>query len=111
MSDVIYRESELAAKRIRAFRKTRHITTEQLAAALTKNGYPTTRSVLANIENGRFRTVPIDLVVAAMRFFEVSLGGFMNGPLCNDCNDKPPSQFICKTCRRTTDARGELVAC
>lgn len=112
MSDVIiYEVSEQAAKRLRAFRKTRRITGEQLANALTKNGYPITRSVLANYENGRFRTVPIDLVVAAMRYFGVGLTGFMTGPLCNSCDDRPPQQFICKTCQRTTDARGELVAC
>lgn len=107
----IYEVSERAAIRIRAFRKTRRITGEMLAAKLTKAGYPITRSALANYENGRFRTVPLDLAVAAMKVFEVGFSAFMNGPLCGTCEDKPPFGFICQTCHRTTDARGEVVVC
>lgn len=107
----VHEESERAAMRIRAFRKTRRITGEVLAARLTKAGYPITRSVLANYENGRFRTVPLDLVVAAMKVFDVNFGEFMLGPLCGTCLDKPPLGFNCRTCHRTTDARGEVVAC
>lgn len=103
--------SKEAAARIRAFRKTRRLTGDQLAHGLTKMGYPITRSVLANFENGRFKTVPLDLVVAAMRYFGVSFTAFMQGPLCNGCDDAPPQQFICKTCNRTTNQRGELVSC
>jgi transcriptional regulator with XRE-family HTH domain len=107
----IYEVSERAAERIRAFRKTRRITGDQLALGLTRNGYPITRSVLANYENGRFKTVPLDMVVAAMRYFHVSFSDFMTGPLCGSCNDKPPAQYICKTCNRTTNQLGELVSC
>lgn len=112
MADVfIYEVSERAAERIRAFRKTRRITGDQCAHGLTKHGYPITRSVLANYENGRFKTVPLDMVVAAMRYFQVSFSGFMTGPLCNSCEDNPPQQYICKTCNRTTNQAGELVSC
>jgi transcriptional regulator with XRE-family HTH domain len=106
-----YEVSERAAIRIRAFRKTRRISAELLAEKLTKAGYPITRSALANFENGRFRTVPLDLVVAAMKVFEVGFGTFMQGPLCGTCADKPPLGFGCQTCKRTMTERGELVAC
>lgn len=95
-----YEVSQRAARRIRAIRKTRRITGEALAAKLTQAGYPITRSALANFENGRFRTVPLDLVVAAMRVFDVTFNGFMAGPLCNTCVDKPPVGFVCGTCHR-----------
>jgi transcriptional regulator with XRE-family HTH domain len=107
----IYEVSERAAIRIRAFRKMRRISGEELAAKLTAAGYPITRSVLANYENGRFKTVPLDMVVAAMRVYEVSFSGFMTGPLCGTCQDKPQPGFMCQTCRRATNARGEVVAC
>lgn len=103
--------SRRAAVRLRQFRKTRRITAEQLAAGFTELGYPVSRSVLANYENGRFRTVPLDLVVTAMRYFDVSFTHFMTGPLCNGCDDKPPLNFMCRICKRTTNERGELVVC
>jgi transcriptional regulator with XRE-family HTH domain len=107
----IYGISNRASKRIRAFRKTRRITGEALASELTQAGYPITRSVLANVENGRFKTVSVDLVVAAMRVYGVTFNDFMSGPLCGTCDDAPPSGFVCQTCLRTTNTRGEVVAC
>ena|SRR5687768_1354578 len=110
MTTEIYEVSERAAMRIRAFRKTRRITGEALAAKLTQAGYPITRSVLANYENGRFKTVPVDMVVAAMKVYDVGFHAFMTGPLCGTCSDRPPLGFLCQTCNRTYSATVELVA-
>lgn len=98
-------------RRIREFRKTRRISGEQLAEGLTKQGFPMTRSVLSNYENGRFRTVPVDFLDAAMRFFGVSYNHFFHGPLCSSCDDDPPVQYICKVCQRTRNSDGELTRC
>lgn len=103
--------SNRTAIRIRNIRKVRRITAEQLANGLTKNGYPVTRSILANYENARFKTLPVDLVAAAMRFYGVTFDRLLNGPLCNGCDDAPPQTFICKVCLRTTDANGNLIQC
>lgn len=92
-----------AAERIRAFRKARRITGDSFAAQLTRAGYPISRSVLTNFETGRFRHVPVDLVVAAMKVLGVGFHGFMVGPLCGTCDDEPPQGFICQTCLRSVD--------
>lgn len=92
-----------AAERMRAFRKARRITGETFASQLTRAGYPISRTVLTNFETGRFKHVPVDLVVAAMKVLGVGFHQFMVGPLCGTCNDKPPTGFICQTCLRTED--------
>lgn len=103
--------SEKAAERIRAFRTTRRISAEKLAQELTAGGYAISRGALANIENKRFKTVPVDLLARLMWYFDVSYGGFFGGPLCNGCRDDPPKAYICKVCGRTRGDNGELVKC
>jgi transcriptional regulator with XRE-family HTH domain len=103
--------SQEVAERLRAIRMTRGVIGDDLAKALTELGYPMSRGMLANIENGRFRTVPVDLVVTAMTYFDMNFGAFMRGPLCSGCQDDPPVNFICALCRRTKDQRGKLVKC
>lgn len=99
-----------AAERMRAFRKTRRITGESFAAQLTRAGYPVSRSVLTNFETGRFKHVPVDLIVAAMKVLGVSFHQFMVGPLCGTCKDQPPTGFICQTCLRTDEEPGGVAA-
>jgi transcriptional regulator with XRE-family HTH domain len=99
------------AQRLRALRTTRRISGDELARGLSEQGYQITRSVLANIENGRFRTIPIDLFAVLLDYFDVSYYAFFSGPLCNGCNDDPPKSYICKVCGRTRDQAGELVKC
>lgn len=111
MSDAFETSREVAT-RLRAFRTTRGLTGEQMAKMLTDNGYPITRSVLANIENMRFRSLSVDLVFAAIKALQLAnIGEFFVGPLCNGCFDNPPVEYICKTCGRTKNADGELVRC
>lgn len=111
MSDPFETSKEVAT-RLRAFRTTRGLTGAQMAELLTDHGYPVTRSVLANIENMRFKTLPVDLVFAAVS--GLGLNGvphFFHGPLCDGCSDNPPQSYICKVCGRTRNADGELVKC
>jgi transcriptional regulator with XRE-family HTH domain len=103
--------SGLVANRVRALRTTRRISGDRFAQDITDRGYPLTRSMLANIENGRFRTVPVDFFIASMQYFDLKYEDFFFGPLCSACQDDPPQQFVCKTCRRTRDPDGELVKC
>lgn len=104
-----YDASHHVAERLRDFRKVRRITGDQFARGLTINGYPMTRPNWSAIENGRTKSVPLDLVVAAARFLKVPLGQLFDGPLCGTCNDDPPVRFICRTCLRTRNSGGELI--
>lgn len=99
-----------AAARLRDFRKTRRITGESFAAQLTRAGYPISRSVLTNFETGRFRHVPVDLIVAAMKVLGVGFHSFMVGPLCGTCNDEPPPGFQCQTCLRSDGSTEDVAA-
>lgn len=99
--------SEQAADRLKQFRTVRKITGQELADGLTHHGYPLTRSVLANIENKRIRSIPVDLIMAAMKFFEVSFQGFFSGPLCTVCDGHPPSGFTCNMCGTTAQRLGD----
>lgn len=103
--------SAQVADRMRAIRKRRRITVDRLAGGLTKNGYSVSRSVLSNYENGRFHTVPADLVAAAMKFFDMGYSAFMSGPLCGACGDLPPHGFVCRTCGYAENEDGTLVKC
>lgn len=103
--------SSEVASRVRAFRTTRRISGDELVKGLDELGYKITRSVLANIENGRFKTIPIDLFAMLLEYFDVSYYSFFSGPLCNGCSDDPPKAYICKVCGRTRDATGDLVKC
>lgn len=102
--------SEQVIERLRLIRKTCCITGEQLAKGLTEHGYPITRSVISNMENGRFKTVPIDLVMAAMSFLQRDFATLLYGPLCTNCGDDPPSLYVCRICGRTRE-KGQLVKC
>jgi transcriptional regulator with XRE-family HTH domain len=102
--------SEQFIERLRDIRKTCCITGEQLAKGLTEHGHPITRSVISNMENGRFKTVSIDLVMAAMSFLQRDLPTLLYGPLCTNCNDNPPQLFACRICNRYWE-KGKLVRC
>ncbi|WP_158719328.1 hypothetical protein [Streptomyces sp. NBRC 110035] len=74
-----------------------------LAEALSANGYPTTRAVLANQDCGRVRTVPVDFVVAAARVFGVTVGELLEDIACSVCRGEPPEGFTCNTCGTTRE--------
>lgn len=102
--------SEQFIERLRDIRTTCCITGEQLAKGLTEHGYTVTRSVISNMENGRFKSVPIDLVMAAMSFLQRDFATLLYGPLCTNCNDNPPPLFTCRICSRAWE-KGSLVKC
>lgn len=103
--------SAQAAARIRAFRTVRRISGTKFANGVTAQGYHLSRSVLANIENGRFKSISLDLLLVVMDYLDVTWYGFFEGPLCNGCHDDPPKTYICKVCGRSRDNAGELVKC
>jgi hypothetical protein len=110
-------QSELAAKRVRELRLTRHLTLVEAANEITDCGYPISMGTLHYIETGQRKSLPFDFVVAAAAFFTPGYGApnipaFLYGPLCSDCQDQPPSKFICRTCRRSWNDEGtELIPC
>jgi transcriptional regulator with XRE-family HTH domain len=52
------------ADRVRAIRKDLGLAAEQLAAAMTAQGIPWQRSIVANLENGRRESVSVDELIA-----------------------------------------------
>jgi transcriptional regulator with XRE-family HTH domain len=90
--------SEQVMARIRRFRKTRGMSAQALADAITEHGYAISRSVLANQEARRIQTVPVDLAKAAADVFGIPIGDLFEGPFCSTCRDEPPSGFTCNAC-------------
>ncbi len=101
--------SKTAAKRIRAFRDRRRLSARELAEGLTGSGYFMTQGSLTDIETFRVRTVPVDTVFHAAQFFGVSLQGFFYGPLCIQCDDRPPTGYTCNVCGLSSKSMGEAI--
>lgn len=94
-----------AIRRIRRMRTQRRMSAAALAEALTANGYPTSRAVLANQDCGRVQTIPVDLVAAAAKVFGVTVAELLEAAACSACGGEPPEGFTCNTCGRKTDPR------
>ncbi|WP_424862135.1 helix-turn-helix domain-containing protein [Streptomyces sp. MMS24-I29] len=84
--------------RIRAYRVGRRMSAQQLADAITAAGFPITRGVIANQENGRVETIPVDQVVAAAQVFGLHAVELFHGDPCAACAGLPPEGFTCNTC-------------
>ena len=96
------------AERLRSFRKARKLTAEKAAAGITQHGYRIERHTIAAVEAKSVKTVPIDLVVAAARFFGTTVNGFFSGPVCATCSDAAPPGFTCNMCKTSgTPTAGE----
>jgi transcriptional regulator with XRE-family HTH domain len=89
--------------RIRAYRKARGMSARQLAEAITAAGFPISRAVLANQENGRVETIPVDQLAAAAQVFGLFISELFEGGPCPTCGDAPPPGFTCNSCG--TEAR------
>lgn len=90
--------SDLFAK-VRALRAIHGISTQRLAERMTEQGFPVKRSVIANAETGRVRTMSVDFADHAARAFDLSLTHFLAEPAhCPACKGEPPVGFTCNTC-------------
>lgn len=95
------------AERLRLHRTTRKYTAEKTANGITRCGYDVSRHSIAAIEAKNVRTVSIDMVMATVQFFGMSIGQFFQGPICPQCGDSPPPGFTCNTCHRSAAHLGQ----
>ena len=91
--------SEHVIRRIKALRRARRWTAQQLADEMKAAGIPWNRSIVANIELGRRSYITVDELWALADVFgliPVDLAAI--GPTCPICRDAPPVGYICRTC-------------
>lgn len=89
--------------RVRARRKALGLSAERLAQICTKQGYPLSRSTLANLESGRRDDIGLAELTAFARALKTTIAELVSEPLCANCKGSPPEGFRCLHC-----GRGEL---
>lgn len=99
MSQALPVTAEIIA-RVRTLRKERGISAKTLAETMTANGYPTSRTSIAQGECGDRKEVSVDWVVAVARALSVPVELVFRGPSCTACNDMPPKGFSCYACEK-----------
>ncbi|MER7813860.1 helix-turn-helix transcriptional regulator [Streptomyces sp. NPDC096153] len=99
MSARMHPGSARAIATIRALRAIRKLSAQNLAAQITAAGYPISRTVLSNYENGRKDALPLDFVIVAAEVLGTTLSDLMDGVAkCPACSGTPPEGFTCNTC-------------
>ena len=117
MSTDIQRPSDYIRQRLRALRAFHKLSQREAADGISRQGYPLSMAQLSSYETGRrHRELPYDFVVAAAHFYCPGAYGdpimtLRHGPMCSNCNDDPPTKYICRTCHRYRNDDGEVVAC
>lgn len=81
---------------MRAHRKHRGWSAEQLSRRLNDIGLPVSRSSIANMETGRVQTAPVALLYALSHVFGLDPDMLMKG--CHICYGAPPPGFQCRAC-------------
>jgi len=90
--------AELIAK-VRTLRKIQKMSAQRLTDAMTADGFPIQRSVLANMESGRVATVSVDFLAAAAKVLGTDLWTLLTQPVsCPQCKGEPPAGFTCNAC-------------
>lgn len=99
--------SALFSERLRMHRTLRKYTVDQTANGVTRCGHKVSRHIITAVEAKNVQGISIDMVAATAKFFGMTIGQFMTGPLCPQCQDAPPPGFTCNGCRTSTPAEGE----
>lgn len=90
--------AELFAK-IRTLRKIHGVSAQELADRMTAQGFEISRSVIANCESGRVRSLSVDQAEHAARALGTTLPLLVTDPAnCPQCKGEPPAGFTCNTC-------------
>lgn len=90
--------AELFAK-VRTLRKLQGVSAQALADRMTAQGFQVIRSVIANGESGRVRSMSVDFASHAARALGITLTELLTEPaVCKTCNGEPPAGFTCNTC-------------
>lgn len=90
--------TELFAK-VRTLRKIQGISAQALADRMNAQGFHVIRSVIANGETGRVRSMSVDFANHAARALGLTLTQLITEPaVCKACKGAPPAGFTCNTC-------------
>ncbi|MFI8535416.1 helix-turn-helix domain-containing protein [Streptomyces aquilus] len=82
-----------------ALRRQCKISAQQLADRMTAAGYPTNRSTIANLENGRRTEISVGhLAFAAQALGADAAAILRRAAPCPQCANDPPTGFVCGTC-------------
>lgn len=92
------------AANIRALRKARDLTQDQLAEHLAAKGCRIGLRGVQRLEYGQ-RRADVDLVAALASVFQVTESSlaYSNQPACVHCHNVPPPGFTCDTCGTTAN--------
>jgi transcriptional regulator with XRE-family HTH domain len=83
---------------VRALRRARGWSVEQVAVRLQELGLDWRRNILANLESGRRADVTVDELDALGRLFGVQPWSLAGTPVCTCCGGAPPAGFRCLQC-------------
>lgn len=90
--------AELFSK-VRTLRKLQGVSAQGLADRMTAQGFHVIRSVIANGEVGRVRSMSVDFASHAARALGITLTELLTEPaVCKACKGEPPAGFTCNTC-------------
>lgn len=90
--------AELFVK-VRTLRKLQGVSAQALADRMTAQGFHVIRSVIANGEGGRVRSMSVDFASHAARALGLTLIELLTEPaVCKACKGEPPAGFTCNTC-------------
>lgn len=102
METIIYPTPKEAAMeaiaRVRARRKSLGMSAETLAQTCTEQGYPLTRSTLANLETGRRDDIGLGELVAFAKALRTTVAELISEPQCEHCEGMPAAGFRCLHC-------------
>lgn len=87
--------------RMRALRKARGWSAQDLSHRLAEVGRETSRGIIASAETGRIEGCPVSLLYALAAVFEVPVET-LTDPSCAHCQGNPPAGFACTTCGRSS---------
>lgn len=86
---------------MRALRKKRGMSCQDIVEELSRRGNRQTRSTITSQELGRVGAISIDQVVALADIFGCAITDLL-APLCATCSNEPPAGFTCGTCGRSS---------
>ena len=96
--EVLPLSAELFGK-LRTLRKIHGVSARELADRMTAQGFQIKRSVIANCESGRVRSLSVDYADHAARALGITLVQLITEPaVCPKCGGEPPAGFTCNTC-------------
>jgi transcriptional regulator with XRE-family HTH domain len=87
---------------VRAIRRQRGWSAEELGLRCTDAGYPISRSIIASLETRAGLNVAVEMLVAFATAFGMKPGDLLDLEFCQTCAGAPPAGFQCTACGVTS---------